>query len=546
VTRAVRLLVAYAAATLVMAWPLVNYAALASASYAGDTRLNIWILAWDNYAVLTGAPLFESNSFYPAPGSLVYNDHLFGLSLFTLPVHALTGNAVLAYNLVWLASFPLNGLAMHALLRRYTARDLAAFAGSLIYTFSFYKMLQGHGHLPQIWTWALPLSLLLVERWIDRPTIGRAAAWTAAVVLQSLATWYLAVMTIVANGILLAWRVAFSIRSGWWPRAWQLTLAAAAGGLAIWPFASPYRAMPPASRREAAFNAADLAAYLIPPQHTWVGRLWMTYVGDGPRWIWEERTLFLGWIAIGFAAIGLARLARGGRWRTAGVALAIAGAGFVLSLGPSSIVDGAPDWSPFALLARLPGVGGVRAPARFALLVLLGLAAIAALGVEALQARFGRRATLAVALLLPVMLSEWFVVGFPAGKPQPFPIPPIYRVEALKRARAIVSLPDHRATGPSFLNADYLYFSTAHWRPIVNGFGRTEPPEHFRVVSHMMAFPGPNNARTMRRLGVEYVVLHTARLDAGVAETMLRDAFASPEYELVTQIGPDYLFRVRP
>jgi hypothetical protein len=79
---------AYTAATVVMTAPIFNFAAISAANYEGDARLIIWTLAWDNHAVLHRLPLFESNTYYPAANSLAYNEHLFGQSLFTLPVFA--------------------------------------------------------------------------------------------------------------------------------------------------------------------------------------------------------------------------------------------------------------------------------------------------------------------------------------------------------------------------------------------------------------------------------------------------------------------------
>ena len=139
------LVIAYTIVAAVMAGPLVNYSALQSATYQGDARLIVWTLAWDNHAVLSRLPLFDCNIFYPAAHTLAYNEHLFGLSLFTLPLYALTRNPVLAYNIIWWLSFPLNLLAMHALLRRHVHDDVAAAAGALVYTFSFYKMLPEMG-----------------------------------------------------------------------------------------------------------------------------------------------------------------------------------------------------------------------------------------------------------------------------------------------------------------------------------------------------------------------------------------------------------------
>ena len=73
------LVIAYTLVTAVMAGPLINYSALRSATYQGDAR-----------------------------HSLAYNEHLFGLSRFTLPLYALTRNPVLAYNIVcsWTGSGP--------------------------------------------------------------------------------------------------------------------------------------------------------------------------------------------------------------------------------------------------------------------------------------------------------------------------------------------------------------------------------------------------------------------------------------------------------
>jgi len=215
-----------------------------------------------------------------------------------------------------------------------------------------------------------------------------------------------------------------------------------------------------------------------------------------------------------------------------------------LSFGPSpTAAPPALTWMmPFDWLSRLPGVGGLRAPARFALLVLLAMSVLAAAGAAWLHRRYGTVGRTASVLLIPLMLSEWFVVGFP--RPSPAPIPPVYRYLAQVPARAVVSLPMHRSPTDWWLEADYLYYSTAHWCPIVNGAGRSQPADYAHVASHMMAFAGPNSARTMRRLGVEYVVLHAARSSAAAA--MLDEALNSPDFRLEVRFGRDYLFKVLP
>lgn len=528
--------------TLAMTQAMINLGALGSTVFPGDARLVVWTLAWDNHAILDGVPLFDANVFYPAEASLQYNDHLVGLSLFTLPVYATTRNPVVSYNIVWILSFVLNALAMHALAFRHTRSHAAAATSALVFTFSFYKMLHAHGHLSQIWTWLVPLSVLLLERWLERPTFARILAWTAAIVLQALASWYLAVMVGMVNAIALAWWAIVHVRDRWGRRAAHLTLAAALMAAAVWPFAVKYRTLDPPPPTQVVSLSADWADYVRPPDDTLVGRVWGASVYDEVGSIWGERTIFLGWIAIGLAAAGAVVLLIRREWTRAGVALTCVAAGLALAIGPSG--GGAAGRSAFDLLTSIPGMAGFRAPARFALVVLFGVSLLAAEPVRAAVARAGRSRNAWLWLLWPLMLAEWFVVSMPNGRPPRVDIPAIYRTPEIRSARALVSLPVYRDTPQWWLEPDYMYFSTAHWRPIVNGLGRSEPPGHPHVMSYVNAFPGPNNARRMRELGIEYIVLHGAAYPAGV-DDVVQAVRNGKEYELVRQIGTDYLIRVR-
>jgi hypothetical protein len=195
----------------------------------------------------------------------------------------------------------------------------------------------------------------------------------------------------------------------------------------------------------------------------------------------------------------------------------------------------------------------MRVPARFGVLVALGVAGLAGIGAAGLAGRQPgpdaaarpdrrRRSRRVLTLaLIPVMLAEWFVVGFPAGKPATEPIPAIYLTPQVRSARALVSLPDHSITERWFLDADYLYYSTAHWRPIVNGFGRAAPPQQAEILAQARDFPA--NATPLRRIGLQYIVVHAGRFDDG-AEALLAAAASSPDYRVAARVGTDYLFEL--
>src|SRR2546425_8101745 len=211
----VAIVVAYAAACRVMLAPICDFGRLSTASYGGDARAFIWVLAWDNHAVLDRVPsLFDANKLYPLPNALAYGEHLFGISLFTLPVYALTRNPVLAYNVVWVLCYLLTAAAAHLLAWRHTRDHLAATVAGMAFTFCFYRMHHGHGHLNLIWCFWIPLSFVAIERWVARPTWTRLAVWVAIVVLQALSAWYQAGLITGGGLLFLLWLGARGRRRG--------------------------------------------------------------------------------------------------------------------------------------------------------------------------------------------------------------------------------------------------------------------------------------------------------------------------------------------
>ena len=540
--------------------PICNFASLRTASFEGDARAFIWVLAWDNHAVLDRVPsLFDANKLYPLPNALAYGEHLFGISLFTLPIYALTRNPVLAYNIVWILCYLLAAGAAHALAWRYTRDHLAAMLAGLASAFCFFRMHHGHGHLNLIWSFWIPLSFIAMDRWVARATWSRLSALVVIVVLQALASWYEAVLITVADTIFLLWLVAIErppharldIRTDPAARAWlsRIALQGIVGAFVavtvVWPFARHYFILHAETPAFASGSSADLAGWLIPPENTFVGQWLLAHNIKGPRWIWGEVTVYLGWITLGLAAIGavVAVRSRDPLERRNRFFIVLAVVAGVLALGPwsSEVASGRYGWSPFGLLAHVPGVSLFRIPARYSQLLNLALASLAAVACAASHRRFGlagRAATVAAMLLL---LAEFYVVDFPGGPPQPFAVPAVYKQIATLPAGAVVSLPDYANTPLWFLEADYSYFSTAHWHPTVNGDSREWPATFLDMTARIKSFPDPAAAAKMREVRIAYVVLHAGQ--AG-ARNLLTPARASPDFRLLARFDDDYLFQV--
>jgi hypothetical protein len=544
------LVVFYVVVCAVMVSPICNLAHLATASHGGDSRLIIWTLAWDNHAWLDRVPsLFDANIFYPAPESLAYSEHLIGISLLTLPVYALTRNPVLAYNLVWLLSFVLSALGAHVLAWRQTRDHLAATTAGVLFAFCFYRMFQGHGHLHVIWSFLIPFSLIAMERWVSDLSWRSLIVFVVIVVLQALSSWYQAVLIFIANGVFLLWLLLVE-RAVPRARLTRLALQAAVGAVValavVMPFARHYNGLLAAvTPREARAAAADLAGYLIPPENTWVGQ-WLLAKGiKGPRAIWGEQTLYLGWIAILLAVSGavVSLGSADSRTRRFRFFILLAIVAMVLAAGPMKLEIAHNEWrgSPFGMLARVPGINLFRAPARFTVLTTLAVALLASVASAALHARFRRPGRVITAAALLLFLLESRVVNFPGG-PQPVvPVPEVYKLLARMPPGPVVSLPDYAGTTFAFEEANYQFFSTAHWLPIANGFSRAEPPGFRPLMDRLQTFPASDSIVAIRETGIRYVVVRasTDPLQAGTGQI-------GTGIRLVSHFDRDYLYEVLP
>jgi hypothetical protein len=529
--------------------PIFNFEHIATASYGGDARAFIWVLAWDNHAVLAHVPsLFDANKLYPLPNSLAYGEHLFAISLFTLPIYALTHNPVLGYNVVWLLAYVLSAAAVHALAFRYTRDQLASLVAGMSFTFCFFRFHHGHGHLNLIWCFWIPLSFIALDRWSARPTWTRLTIVVTIVVLQALAAWYQAVLITAADVLFVVWLFALERRR---MRIGRL-IAHAGVGIAVavacvWPFARHYFILHQEPPAYAAGSSADLIGWFVPPENTFAGQ-WLLARGiKGPRFIWGEMTVYLGWMTVILSAAGavVALRSRDGVLHRTRFFIVLGTVAAMLALGPSAseVASRTYGWSPFGLLSHVPGLSLFRIPVRYTELLNLALAVLAATACAAAHRRFGGAARVASVAAIVLMLAEAYVVKFPGGQPKPFPIPTVYKYIATLPPGAVLALPDYANTPIWFDEADYQYFSTAHWHPMVNGDSREWPSSFLALTTRLKKFPDPVAASAMREAGIAYVVVHALKDGAG---DLVPPALASADFRLLARFDQDYLFQVVP
>ena len=125
----------------------------------GDPLLVTYLIWWNAHAVPLTQRWWNAPFFWPIPDALALTEHLAGLSPFTTPIQWLGGSPLLAYNLLLIASTWWTGLATHALLRRLTGRETAAYVAGLAFAFAPYRT-STLAHLQLYACWWIPLIFL--------------------------------------------------------------------------------------------------------------------------------------------------------------------------------------------------------------------------------------------------------------------------------------------------------------------------------------------------------------------------------------------------
>ncbi len=167
-------------------------------------------------------------------------------------------------------------------------------------------------------------------------------------------------------------------------------------------------------------------------------------------------------------------------------------------------------------LARLvPGLDGMRVPARFYAFVSLALVFLAARGMDqvmALACRFRSRPVRALAwaglaLVVAVDLLPRPLHWAPMVQERQFP--EVYRwIAAQPEVRTLVEVPVRPYGGDIMA----MYFSTAHWRPIANGFSGYLPATYLEVQRVARDLPGEEGIALLRRLGITHLLVRTGDL----------------------------------
>jgi hypothetical protein len=485
----------FGVATVILTYPQA-FTLTTSVGQHYDALFSIWRLAWIAHQ-LPHRPLelFNANIFYPEHLTLAYSDALLFQGLIAAPFLWIGFSPVLVHNVMILGTFVLSGAAMFWLVRYLTKSSAAGFIAGMIFAFQPYRF----GHYTQLEllsAWWIPIAFLIFERAI---VSGSVAQWSLLGVVVALQTWssiYYGVFLATALGILTVVRLLRARDVPWVAIGKAVCIGGLVASVLVIPYLIPYlhtrQIVGERSVAEVTNWSPHLNTYLVTTREHWL------YGARFGHLAHPEGILFPGLTALVLALAGAVQPVN--RTRIAYIVLLLVA--FDLSLGFNGITY------PLLYEVALP-YRGLRAPGRLFIVVSAAFSVLAGWGFARVENYFRNRVGRVLLAGIAVTLVAVESATMPLNLVR-VPTPdPIYRWLAQQPPGVVLEwpLPQPSKIGFTF-DPTYMYFSTGHWHQLVNGYSGFHPSSYISLLDILTPFPNPIGIAALRRLGVDYVILH--------------------------------------
>ncbi|MFQ5672429.1 MAG: hypothetical protein ACE5G9_04990 [Nitrospinales bacterium] len=496
----------------------------------GDSILNAWILAWDAHALShSELAVWDAPIFFPAKNALAFSETMLGNLWLTLPIQYLTGNHILASNMLVLVSFILGTYFVFILVKDLTGNYWAGLFAGLVFSFNPYRW----GHLPHLqlmpffWT---PLALFFAERFLNTLQARYFCGMLIVTWIQYYTSVYLGTMLLILLiAVFLVHIVSEREGKERWvyfskPRLRRMFLIGLASSLLILlPLAVPY--LKTALKWDFFRTLGENADYTVEP----INFLFPNFVASNYQWLRElltehihydkgETAVFVGTLPLLFAlsACFLGKqfknhfTARQNKiiFRYGVVSIIMA----LIMMGPYLSVSGRNTGipMPYQLVFNfVPGGSAMRVPARFVLPFLLSLSVLCGFAMAFILGRMktrpaGKKA-IVLALAGALLLADYKLIPWQGVSIEPQDkFPPVYHyLSQTNPGKPILELPvDH----PSKFK--YRHYQTLHWRPALGGYSGWTTPAFRSMTRRTQNCPDDECFRFLQITPAKTLVVH--------------------------------------
>jgi len=541
--------VLFAVLTTVVLWPLPARW-LTDANEHHDTLFNMWRLSWIAEALTTRpSALFDPPIFHPASRVLAYSDAVLLQGLVATPWLAAGAPLLPVANALLLLGPWMSAMAMYLLVRDLIAHDgplgeralpapprrattpmvcwPAVIAGTI---FGLLPYRVAHiMHLELQWSQWMPLACWALHRTVRHGRVRDGVLTSVFVLAQFLSSIYYGLFLVITLGVTAPLLLLARTRAPLTAIARALVVGGAIGALPLLAYSAPYRANQQVlGGRGAAeidtWSATPASFVAAPHENRLYGR---TSIYGG-----SETRLWPGALAIVLGFVGLWASRREAAAWMYGAALLLSA---LLALGTHT-----PAYR--IVLATLPIMNGLRAPARFGMVVALALAVLAGMGTARVLARLPRgpwRQALGALLLAGVVAEYASAVG--PLRPWAQRVPMYAGWLRTQPGGTVIDLPIARAGALPLHEAEWSFLGRTHGHPLANGYSGYYPRPYLDLLEAMEAFPGGESVAALRARDVRYIVLHEDRFPPADFLDLDARLRATPGLRVVGRFpDPDY------
>ncbi len=520
-----------------LTWPVVLSPQSKLVGHPGnDTWNHVWGYWWVAEEIMNGRwPTEATGLAFPRGGTLYFIDTI--QVLLSLPISLVFGPAA-AFNAVVLGEIALAGIGAWLLAYKVTADVWSAFVALFLFEMSAHLLGQSYNGISEtVCAGWFPLTLWALLRVMEIPNKKHAVQLGVLGALCVLTSWYYGLFAILGSLLILVW--TFVKRS--WLYTWgsvvrHLFLSAFTAGLIVigpvMSFRSSLSAENAIVTRDPEFVERSLLNHNITDVQAFF-QLSTVPLPDLKTLYGEELmiVIYLGWIGIVCAAIGIWNERRKDDWRLWGwfaVLFLLFCLGPYLHVGGEYLLIGGQRVPlPFLVLYKaFPIFDRISHPFRFVVGVNLAIAVLASQGVRVL---FRRRSSMVKMGFLGIMpLLIW--VELSNFSPAVLPIPhgdakisqAYYDMRTDPVEGAVLDLP---LSLPNLERAVYVWNQSVHERPTPWGLNDPMPTPLRRNMltqlllrieaTHAQTLPAtlPQldlvvSSRILARQGYRYIVVH--------------------------------------
>lgn len=479
----------------------------------GDARFNSVVLEHFHRWVIGREPsLLSPSFFYPLPGAIAFSDNHWGTAWIYSVYRAMGWDRYQAFDLWFVTGFTANFVVSHVVFRRLRFSSLASAVAAFAFTFAM-PVIAKYQHAQLTYRFLVPVGLLLWQYCIFD---GRWR-WFAALALVVVSQFYMSIYVGYFLVLLLgAWACADCLLHRLWPSQriarWKYErlpssrwegqaslVLTAASAVALVLLMYPYFHY---SRLYGFGRGLGEIASMTPRPQSYLladhSRIWGHLSGMiGPNVpMRHEHQMFFGVGLLALSAMGLFHHHARMRW-TAAVSLGLLVL-LTLTFGKYSL---------YLAIGALPGVGSVRAMARIGTVLVVPLALLAAMAVDAFP-REKFRARLLVALLVLIMGAEsttYRVSSFDAAEGQ-------QRIETLRRQYPDALTGDPVIFSPAITETPYyvseldgMILAQDLGLPTLNGYSGNFPPGYMADPERPPCVQALMRIRAAQRFQVRHV-----------------------------------------